>query len=194
MTTAAAVALARRGKLYPSVILHGGDDEARRAAALEISRTLLCAADSEARPCGDCRNCRRLSMPPSSGESVSDAPFHPDFRAIERDLKTSTSVDSVRELLRMSQVSPFEARGQVFVVAAAETLSGEAGDALLKALEEPGVGAPRNFLLLAPSQFDLLPTLRSRSLAVYLGPAASLPEEEVDGIAADLAGLSLIHI
>jgi len=187
VTPAAAIALARRARLYPSIILHGGDDGARRTAALEISRTLLCAAEPEERPCGACRHCRRLAIPPSAGEGAADAPFHPDFQAIERDLKTSTSVDSVRGLLRTAQVSPFEARGQVFVVAAAETLSGEAADALLKALEEPGMGAPRHFLLLAPSQFDLLPTLRSRSLAVYLGPAARLDDEEVGEIAAELA-------
>jgi len=187
MTPDAAVELARTGRLYPSVILHGADDEARRAAALEIARTLLCAAEPGDRPCGACRHCRRLALAPAAETSAADAPFHPDFRAVERDLKTSTSVDSVREVLRTAQVSPFEARGQVFVVAAAETLSDEAGDALLKALEEPGTGAPRNFLLLAPSQFDLLPTLRSRSLAVYLGPAASLDQAEVDEIAGDFA-------
>ena len=54
-------------------------------------------------------------------------------------------------------------------------------------LEEPGAGAPRNFLLLAPSQFDLLPTLRSRSLAVYLGPAAPLADAEVAPLAEALA-------
>ena len=48
--------------------------------------------------------------------------FHPDFQVLERDLKTSTSVEATRELLRTAQVSPFEARGQVFVVASAETL------------------------------------------------------------------------
>lgn len=160
--------LARRGVLYPSLILHGGSGEERRRAALELARILLCEAAGE-RPCGDCKHCRRLAWP-----GADDAGFHPDFQVLERDLKTSTSVDATRGLLRTAQSKPFEARGQVFVIASAETLSGEAGDALLKALEEPGTGAPRNFFLLAPSQYDLLATLRSRSLAVYLGPAAAL--------------------
>lgn len=166
--------LARRGALYPSVILHGGSMEARRDAALRLARILLCEAEPEARPCGRCRHCRRLVWPGGDDEL-----FHPDFRVLERDLKTSTSVDATRTLLRAAQVTPFEARGQVFVIASAETLSGEAGDALLKALEEPGAGAPRNFFLLAPSQYDLLPTLRSRSLAVYLGAATALDRAAV---------------
>jgi hypothetical protein len=57
-------------------------------------------------------------------------------------------------------------------------LSGEAANALLKSLEEPHTTAPRNFLLLAPSRLDLLPTLRSRSLAVFLGPAAAVDAEQ----------------
>ena len=176
---AAVADLARRGRLYPALILHGGDKAARHAAAVELARTLLCDAAVEARPCGVCRHCRRVVWP----EEGAEAAFHPDFHLLERDLKTATSVDATRELLRATHVSPFEARGQVFVVASAETLSGEAADSLLKALEEPGVGAPRHFLLLAPSQYDLLPTLRSRSLAVYLGPAATLAEEEVTPVA-----------
>ena len=175
--------LARRGRLYPSVILHGGDEEARRDVAVELARTLLCAADEDGRPCGTCRHCRRIAWP---GEAA-DEPFHPDFRVLTRDLKTATSVEATRDLLRTAQSSPFEARGQVFVVASAETLSGEAADALLKALEEPGRRAPRHYLLLAPSQFDLLPTLRSRSLALYLGPAAALAEEEVGPLAEAVA-------
>ncbi len=97
---------------------------------------------------------------------------------LERDLKTATSAEATRAALRAAHSSPFEARGQVFVVAEADTLSAEAGDALLKLLEEPGLGAPRHFLLLAPSRLDLPATLRSRSLAIYLGaPIAESPEK-----------------
>lgn len=177
MTPAAAREMARRGRLYPSVILHGGEAEARREEAVALARTLLCEAPAEARPCGTCRHCRRVVWP---GE---DAPFHPDFLALERDLKTSTSVEAVRTLLRGAAVSPFEARGQVFVVGSAETLTGEAANALLKALEEPHLTAPRNFLLLAPSRLDLLPTLRSRSLAVYLGAPAAVDPGAVEPLA-----------
>jgi len=94
-----------------------------------------------------------------------------------------TSAEKTREQMRAAHSSPFEARGQVFVVAEADSLSSEAGDALLKLLEEPGLGAPRHFLLLAPSRLDLPATLRSRSMAIYLGPASPLPEETVARLA-----------
>jgi hypothetical protein len=182
MNLESALDVARQGRLYPSVILHGRTPEARREAAIVFARTLLCEAGPAARPCGVCRHCRRIVWPGDGSES-----FHPDFQVLERDLKTSTSVEATREMLRTAQVSPFEARGQVFVVAAAETLSGEAANALLKSLEEPHVSAPRNFLLLAPSRLDLLPTLRSRSLSVFLGAAETADEGAVEPVACAFA-------
>lgn len=181
MNLGAARELALRDHLYPSVILHGGDAEGRQQAAVDFARILLCDAAPEARPCGRCRHCRRIVWP---GD---DTPFHPDFYVLRRDLKTSTSVEATREILRAAQVSPFEARGQAFVVASAETLSGEAANALLKTLEEPHVTSPRHFLLLAPSRLDLLPTLRSRSLSVFLGPAERIDPQEAARLARPFA-------
>ena len=173
----------RQGRLYPSVILHGRDAAARQEAAVTLARTLLCEMPfPEDRPCGTCRHCRRIVWPGSETKG-NEALFHPDFQVLERDLKTATSVEATRELLRTAQVSPFEARGQVFVIASAETLSGEAANALLKNLEEPHTSAPRHFLLLVPSALDLLPTLRSRSLAVFLGPAEPVDAASVEPLA-----------
>jgi hypothetical protein len=189
----AAIESARRARLYPSVILHGRTAEARQQAALALARTLLCDDPSPAaRPCGVCRHCRRIVWP-GSASAGSDSLFHPDFQVLERDLKTSTSVDATRELLKTAQVSPFEARGQVFVVASAETLSGEAANALLKNLEEPHLTSPRHFFLLAPSSLDLLPTLRSRSLAVFLGPAEAVDPAAVEPLARVFAGALARH-
>lgn len=177
-----ALTLARRRELYPGVILHGGTADERRDAALSLARTLLCERPGqEERPCGECRHCRRIVWP--DGESG----FHPDFQVLERDLKTSTSVDATKRFLKTAQVSPFEAGGQVFVVASAESLSGEAANALLKTLEEPHTSAPRHFLLLTPSRLDLLPTLRSRSLSVFLGGAGRPDAERVGELAEALA-------
>ena len=166
--------LAAEGSLYPAVILHGGNGERRREVAVELARALQCEREPEARPCGECPHCRRIVWPEKGGTA-----YHPDFQVLERDLKTSTSVDATKAFLRGAQVAPFEARGQVFVFGDAATLTGEAANALLKTLEEPHDTAPRHFFLLAPSHLDLLPTLRSRSLSVFLGPAEPLDPEEV---------------
>jgi hypothetical protein len=102
-------------------------------------------------------------------------------------LKTSTSVAATKAFLQDAQVAPFEARGQVFVLASAESLTGEAANALLKTLEEPHTSAPRHFLLLSPSQFDLLATVRSRSLAVFLGVTETDFSDEMEGLAESFA-------
>lgn len=182
MNRLAALELVRRGELYPSVILHGGTQEARLELALDLARALLCDAETALRPCGRCRHCRRIAWPEDGGDR-----FHPDFHLLLRDLKTSTSVEAARNLLRAAQVSPFEARGQVFLVANAETLSGEAANSLLKTLEEPHDTSPRHFFLLTPSRHDLLATLRSRSLSLYLGPAETLDEAVVAAAARQFA-------
>jgi len=182
MNVEGAVGLARQGRLYPSLILHGGTPEARLLAAESLARTLLCTAEPAARPCGACRNCRRIAV--ADSESTL---FHPDVAVLRRDLKTSTSVDATRELLRITHQSPFEARGQVLVIAEAESLTPEAANALLKQLEEPPVSAPRHFLLLARGREELLPTLRSRSWSIWLGPAETLSAETIDEVAGELA-------
>lgn len=175
--------LAREGSLYPSVILHGGTDAERAEAAVELARTLLCGGVAAERPCGKCRNCLRIAWPEEGAEDR----FHPDFHLLKKDLKTSTSVEAARTFLRAAQVAPFEARGQVFVIANAESLSPEAANSLLKNLEEPHVTSPRHFLLLAPSRLDLLQTLRSRSLSVFLGAAEPLEGETVRELARVIA-------
>lgn len=184
MSLERSLALAIEGRLYPSVILHGGSETARFEAAISFARALLCEREPAERPCGQCRHCRRITLPGVPGASgIETESFHPDFLWLMRDLKTSVSAEATRGMLRSAQLSPFEARGQVFVIAEAASLSTEASDALLKAIEEPGVRSPRNFFLLAPSRLDLQPTLRSRSLSIYLGVAAALPGPLLESVA-----------
>ncbi|MEE2775818.1 MAG: hypothetical protein VYE73_03530 [Acidobacteriota bacterium] len=166
--------LVRRRRLYPSVILHGVDHDGRVETAVELCCALLCEDPQDRSPSCACRHCSRIAAPSPSG----DDSFHPDAHFLARDLRTVTSADATRKLLRAAQMSPFEARGQTFVVLSAETLSDEAANVLLKILEEPPTSAPRHFFLLCPSADQLLPTLRSRSLSVYLG-ASGGPEPEV---------------
>jgi DNA polymerase-3 subunit delta' len=173
---------ARGGRLYPSLILHGGAQEQRLALAVALARALLCVGDPSAGAACDCRHCRRIVVP---GDGV--VAFHPDVHFLWQDLRTVTSADATRQHLRAAQLHPFEARGQVFVIVNAETLSDEAANVLLKMLEEPPRSAPRNFLLLAPAGDRLLPTVRSRSLSVYLGAVEPPDPERVREVAAAFA-------
>ncbi len=177
--------LAAAGRLYASVILHGGEPTDRIRLACEIARALLCERAPAARPCGQCRHCRRIDI-------ENDAVFHPDFVFVRRDSRkreTVIPVDKIRALVQTAQVSPFEARGQVFVVVEAEALHPAGANVLLKTLEEPADRSPRNFLLLASSANELLPTLRSRSLTVYLGAGDAAGAGADEELASDLVDL-----
>jgi len=169
--------LGREEHLYPSVILYGSSEVGRQEAALRLARVLLCEKEGADRGCesGDiCRHCRRVVWPAGG-----DSSFHPDFAVLQRDLRTSTSVEATKNFLQAAYSAPFEARGQVFAIAEAESLGAGAADSLLKLLEEPPSRSPRHFLLLAASRLDLPITLRSRSLSVFLAAGDALDAEAI---------------
>lgn len=183
MSLDAVLEQARRGRLYPAAILYGANPERRQDAALRLARVLLCRVEpAETRPCGTCKSCRRIAW-------AADERLHPDVHILERDLRTTTSIDATKRFLQTAYSAPFEGPGQVFILAEAESLSGGAADALLKILEEPPSRTPRHFFLLAASRLDLLPTVRSRSLEVYLGVGDSLDEAALDQIGGRLGTL-----
>ena len=153
--------LIHSGKLYPSVVLHGGLPTTRVAAAVDLARTLLCQEPAEARPCGSCTACVRIG--------VEDNSFHPDFHPLKRDRPTVTSTAAVRGWIAEAHLAPFEARAKVFVLLEAETLGADGADVLLKVLEEPPGRAARHFFLLTANERELSATIRSRSMSYYLG-------------------------
>ncbi|MDE2923374.1 MAG: hypothetical protein OYL92_01045 [Acidobacteriota bacterium] len=191
------IPLAAAGRLYPSVIVSGGTPAERRNYAFEIGRALLCERGPEERPCGECRHCQRVDPDRYASEArakeksekrrgragnqgdVGVRQSHPDFMLLERPPGArDIGVDMVRPLVRSAQMSPFEARGQVYVIAEAETLNPFGANVLLKTLEEPVGSTPRHFLLLTHSAQELLPTLRSRSQTVYLGGQRAATDSE----------------
>lgn len=187
--------LAAEGRLYPSVIVSGGTPQERRTFAFRLGRALLCERARAERPCGECRHCQRVDPDRYASEAqakeksekrrrtagnqgdVGVRQSHPDFMLLERPPGArDIGVDLVRPIVRSAQMSPFEARGQVYVIGEAETLNPFGANVLLKTLEEPVGSTPRHFLLLTHSAQELLPTLRSRSQTIYLRgerPAAS---------------------
>ena len=66
MNLEGALELARRGELYPGLILHGGTAEQRLDAAADLARTLLCGEAAGDRPCGDSASAQSLRIGPGS--------------------------------------------------------------------------------------------------------------------------------
>lgn len=90
---------------------------------------------------------------------------HPDLAVLATE-RVIITIDEVRSLVASSQFSPSVARYRVMVVEDADRMTERTSNLLLKALEEP---PPRTvWILCAPSEADLIPTIRSRVRSVRL--------------------------
>ena len=88
-----------------------------------------------------------------------DAGTHPDLSVLATD-RVLITMEEVRRLVAASQFSPSVANWRVIVIEDADRMAERTSNVLLKALEEP---PPRTvWILCAPSEADLLPTIRSR--------------------------------
>lgn len=107
-------------------------------------------------PCGQCRSCRKIE----SGN-------HPDLIRVHP-TGAMVRIDQIRELCRILAMKPYEARYRVVVISEANRMNAEAGNALLKMLEEP---PDRTILILtAPAVADVLPTIVSRCRHIRFNP------------------------
>jgi DNA polymerase-3 subunit delta' len=94
-----------------------------------------------------------------------NARTHPDLGVLATD-RVIISIDEVRQLVSTSQFSPSVSRYRVMVIEDADRMTERTSNVLLKALEEP---PPRTvWILCAPSEADLIPTIRSRVRTVRL--------------------------
>lgn len=90
---------------------------------------------------------------------------HPDLGVLSTE-HVIIRIEDVRQLVASSQFSPSVGRYRVMVIEDADRMAERTSNVLLKALEEP---PPRTvWILCAPSEADLLPTIRSRVRTVRL--------------------------
>jgi DNA polymerase III subunit delta' len=103
-----------------------------------------------------------------------EARTHPDLSILSTD-RVIISIDEVRELVARSQFSPTTARYRVMIIEDADRMAERTSNVLLKALEEPPERTV--WVLCAPSDADLLPTIRSRVRTLRLR------EPDIDDVA-----------
>ena len=90
---------------------------------------------------------------------------HPDLGVLSTEA-VIIKIEDVRKLVAASQFSPAVGRYRVMIIEDADRMTERTSNVLLKALEEP----PERtiWILCAPSEADLLPTIRSRVRSVRL--------------------------
>lgn len=136
----------------------------KKSVALEFAKLINCLerepggieAPDQASACGVCTSCHKLSQG-----------SHPDLFVIAKQ-GAFIKIEQIRELRERFRFNPFEAKFRVVIVDNAQDLKEEAGNSLLKMLEEP---PKRNiFMLLVPEAQMLLPTIVSRCCKVRFQP------------------------
>ena len=128
----------------------GPPGSGRSNAALAFAAALVCSEDG----CGTCTDCVTALIG-----------SHGDVELIRTE-GLSIKIDEVRELITRASWAPAIAPYRVVVIEDSDRLTESAGNALLKAIEEPGLRTV--WLLCAPTLTDVLPTIRSRTRNITL--------------------------
>lgn len=170
------------GRLHHCFLFEGPEGVGKARFALRLALRANC--EGADRPCGGCRSCRMIL-----------AGSHPDVILVGPDPERTTTVITAaqaRAVVGQLQLQRHSARRRFVIVDPADALNEEAGNALLKTLEEPPPGT--QFVLVTARAAALLPTVRSRSQRVRFGPVereplrAWLAARGVDPVWADVAG------
>jgi len=167
----------RMARLPHALLIHGMRGVGKLALAERIAQLLLCeSADEAAKPCGACPGCRwflggnhpdfRRLEPESLAQPSGEPTDEEQIPSAGRRAKPSIEIkiDQVRELADFLNVGSHRGRLRVALVHPAEDMNVHAANALLKGLEEPPAAAV--FLLVSHRPASLLPTIRSRCVAL----------------------------
>lgn len=138
------------GVMTHAWLITGPPGSGRSNLAYAFAAALLCPQGG----CGECPSCRNVV-----------ARTHPDLSHLATE-RVIISIDEVREFVVASQYSPSTADYRVVVIEDADRMAERTSNVLLKALEEPP--ARTVWILCAPSEADLIPTIRSRVRSVRL--------------------------
>lgn len=131
-------------------LLTGPPGSGRSNLAHAFAAALLCPE----RGCGVCQSCH-----------LAEVGTHPDITVLATD-KVTITIDEVRKLVADSQFGGSMGRFRIMIIEDADRMAERSSNVLLKALEEPPAGTI--WLLCAPSEADMLPTIRSRVRRVGL--------------------------
>ncbi len=175
----------------PQTLLFAGPEGVGKATLTRFLAAAMNCRQVEADFCGSCASCRKiLALDLSLGDYVTvlderrklpaakraESPLilstHPDFLIFPPDgpLKL-IGIEQARQMRKAAQFSPSEGRRRLFHVDHADRANAEAANSLLKTLEEP---APYlTIVLTAENPYELLPTIRSRSVPFYLAPLSN---------------------
>ena len=140
----------REEGVFHSWLFTGPPGSGRSNLALAFAAALMCKEQG----CGVCQSCVLVK----SGT-------HPDITTLSTE-KVQIAIAEIRELVTASVLGSSMSKYRIMVIEDADRMTANASNVLLKALEEPPAGTI--WMLCAPSEADMLPTIRSRVRRVGL--------------------------
>lgn len=147
-------------KLAHAYIIEGAEGSGKKLIAGTLAKTLQCEAGGEA-PCNVCVSCQTF-----------DSGNHPDVIYVEQKKKKSIGVEEIRQQVQESiGVKPYKYPYKIYIIDAADKLTEQAQNALLKTIEEPPPYAM--IFLLSKNSNSFLPTILSRCVILHLRPLSS---------------------
>jgi DNA polymerase III subunit delta' len=153
----------RSGRIAHAYLFAGPSGSGRHETAMAFGQALLCEQGGDD-ACGECLACRKVNH----GN-------HPDLHVVSPD-GTSVKIEQIRELQRELSYRSAAAGYKVYIIEAVESMTVQAGNSLLKFLEEPP--SPVVAILIAPGAQSVLPTILSRTQLVPFVPGDRAAMEE----------------
>jgi DNA polymerase-3 subunit delta' len=136
--------------VFHSWLITGPPGSGRSNLAFAFAAALQCKEQG----CGTCQSC-----------VLAKAGTHPDIQVLSTE-KVQITIAEIRELVSASIMGSSVGRFRIMIIEDADRMTPTASNILLKALEEPPAGTL--WILCAPSEVDMLPTIRSRVRRVGL--------------------------
>ena len=146
-----ALAVKKRDEgVFHSWLITGPPGSGRSNLAKAFAAALECPEEG----CGNCHSC-----------TLAKAGTHPDISILSTD-KVQISVAEIREFVKSASYGSAMGKFKILIIEDADRMQPIASNVILKTLEEP----PANtiWILCAPSEVDMLPTIRSRVRRVGL--------------------------
>ncbi|MEH6943595.1 DNA polymerase III subunit delta' [Bacillus sp. JJ722] len=149
-----------KNRVAHAYLFEGERGTGKKDASILLAKSLYCEnLDENKQPCNHCANCRRIS----SGN-------HPDVHLIEPD-GLSIKKDQIHHLQDEFSKKGVESERKVYIIEAAEKMTVQAANSLLKFLEEP-LSETTAILITEQSQ-RILPTIVSRCQMITFQPLSS---------------------
>lgn len=159
----------KRDRIAASFLFSGISGIGKRFTAMQFSKTINCKNEASVKmgmSCDICNSCRKINFL-----------THPDIKIIspfnssdDKKLPVIT-IDEIRTINEFLSYTPSEGRKKVVIIDDADSMTTQAGNALLKTLEEPSSNSI--IILISSSEANLLDTIISRCIKISFVPLST---------------------